>query len=77
MLIFNDYLEAARRRLPHFLFEYINGGSYDEITLRANLAHLAAVPLRQRLMKDVSGLTPEIELFGKKHPLPIVLGPVD
>jgi L-lactate dehydrogenase (cytochrome) len=76
MLIFNDYLEAARRRLPHFFFEYINGGSYDEITLRANLAQLAATPLRQRLMKDVSGLTPEIDLFGKKQSLPIVLGPV-
>ena len=35
-----DYRELARRRLPHFLFEYIDGGSYEEVTLRRNLHDL-------------------------------------
>ena len=35
-----DYRELARRRLPPFLFEYIDGGSYAEVTLRRNVAEL-------------------------------------
>ena len=42
-----DYRELARRRLPPFLFEYIDGGSYAEVTLRRNIADLEAVALRQ------------------------------
>ncbi len=35
-----DYRELARRRLPPFLFEYIDGGSYAEVTLKRNVADL-------------------------------------
>lgn len=71
-----DFREAARRRLPHFLFEYIDGGSYTETTLAANCADLAAIALRQRVMRDVSEVDPSTELFGHRHALPLVLGPV-
>ena len=47
MIIANiaDFREAARRRLPHFLFEYVDGGSYAEETLRRNVADLAGIAL--------------------------------
>ena len=51
-----DFREAARRRLPRFLFDYIDGGSYAEVTLRRNVADLAEVALRQRVLRDVSDL---------------------
>jgi hypothetical protein len=44
-----DYRELARRRLPPFLFEYIDGGSYAEVTLRRNVADLEDIALRQRV----------------------------
>ena len=44
-----DYRELARRRLPPFLFEYIDGGSYEEVTLRRNIAELEDVELLQRV----------------------------
>lgn len=34
--------DAARRRLPRGIFDFIEGGSYDEDTLRANTADLSA-----------------------------------
>lgn len=49
-----DYRTLAKRRLPPFLFEYIDGGSYAEVTLRRNIADLEAVALRQRILRDVS-----------------------
>ena len=50
----SDYRALARARLPHFLFEYLDGGSYDEVTLARNVADLRAVALRQRVLRDVS-----------------------
>jgi L-lactate dehydrogenase (cytochrome) len=71
-----DYRELARRRLPHFLFEYIDGGSYAEVTLRRNVEDLAAVALRQRVLRDVSGIDLSTELFGRKLALPLALAPI-
>ncbi|MBQ1542730.1 MAG: FMN-dependent L-lactate dehydrogenase LldD [Caulobacteraceae bacterium] len=71
-----DYRELARRRLPKFLFEYIDGGSYDEITLKRNREDLAAVALRQRVLRDVSDIDLSTRLFGQDLALPVVLGPV-
>jgi len=44
-----DYRALAKARLPHFLFEYLDGGSYDEVTLRRNVEDLRSVahPYRQ------------------------------
>jgi L-lactate dehydrogenase (cytochrome) len=71
-----DYREAARRRLPHFLFEYFDGGSYAEQTLRANIADLQEVSLRQRVLNDVSAIDLSTSLFGQSLSMPIALGPI-
>jgi len=71
-----DYREIARSRLPHFLFEYLDGGSYDEVTLAANVRDLREVKLRQRVLRDVSKLDLTTELFGRKWPLPVGLCPI-
>jgi len=71
-----DYRELARRRLPHFLFEYIDGGSYAEVTLRRNVADLEAIALRQRVLTDVSTLDLTTTLFGREQKLPVALAPI-
>jgi len=72
----NDYRELARRRLPPFLFEYIDGGSYAEVTLRQNVADLEAVPLRQRVLRDVSDIDTSTTLFGQRLSMPVILAPI-
>ncbi|MGD9539402.1 FMN-dependent L-lactate dehydrogenase LldD [Methylocystis sp.] len=71
-----DYRKAAQRRLPRFLFDYIDGGANAEDTLRANVADLRAVNLRQRALKNVSDLSLATEWFGRRSELPVILGPV-
>jgi L-lactate dehydrogenase (cytochrome) len=71
-----DYRELAKKRLPHFLFEYLDGGSYAEVTARRNIEDLAGIALRQRILCDVSELDLSIKLFGQTMALPLVLGPV-
>ena len=72
----SDYRALARARLPRFLFEYLDGGSYAEVTARRNIADLETVALRQRVLRDVSKLDLTTELFGKSWSLPVGLGPV-
>ncbi|HTW33943.1 MAG TPA: FMN-dependent L-lactate dehydrogenase LldD [Rhizomicrobium sp.] len=71
-----DFREAARRRLPRFLFDYIDGGANAERTLARNVSDIAELSLRQRVLKDVSDITLESELFGQKLALPMALAPV-
>jgi L-lactate dehydrogenase (cytochrome) len=71
-----DYRELARRRLPRFLFEYIDGGSYAEVTLRRNIADLEQVALRQRVLNDVSQLDLSSDLFGQQLAMPVALAPI-
>ena len=72
----SDYRALARARLPHFLFEYLDGGSYDEVTLVRNVADLKGVALRQRVLRDVSNIDTSTEMFGERWSLPVGLGPV-
>jgi L-lactate dehydrogenase (cytochrome) len=72
----SDYRELARRRLPKIFFEYIDGGSYAEVTLARNVADLEALALRQRVMRDMSKLDMTVEVLGQKLAMPIGLAPV-
>jgi len=71
-----DYRELARRRLPKFLFEYIDGGAYSQSTLQRNHADLQAIFLRQRVLRDVSNIDTSTMLFGQRTALPLALAPV-
>ncbi|GAM72694.1 L-lactate dehydrogenase [Vibrio sp. JCM 19236] len=71
-----DFRLAAKRKLPPFLFHYIDGGAYKEDTLANNCDHLSTIALKQRVLKDMSELSLSTELFGEKLAMPIALGPV-
>jgi len=71
-----DYRAAAQRRLPPFLFHYIDGGAYDEATLRRNVEDLRSIALRQRVLGEVGTVDLSTELFGEKLALPVALAPV-
>jgi L-lactate dehydrogenase (cytochrome) len=72
----DDYRELARRRLPKIFFEYIDGGSYAEVTLKRNVDDFANLVLRQRVMRDMSDLDTSIETLGQRYRMPVGLSPV-
>jgi L-lactate dehydrogenase (cytochrome) len=71
-----DFREAARRRVPRFLFDYADGGANNEHTLRRNVADLGEVALRQRVLMGTGEVDLQTSLFGKVRSLPIMLAPV-
>ena len=71
-----DYRERARAKLPRQLFDYIDGGAYEEATLRANEADLQALELRQRVMRDVGHISLRTTVLGRDLKMPVILAPV-
>ncbi len=71
-----DYRAAAKRKLPPFLFHYVDGGAYAEYTLRRNVDDLASIALRQRVLRNMSELSLETQLFGETLSMPVALAPV-
>lgn len=71
-----DFREAARRRLPRFLFDYADGGAYAEETMRRNVSDLSGIALRQRVLSDVGKIDLSTKFFGRDVGLPVALGPV-
>jgi L-lactate dehydrogenase (cytochrome) len=71
-----DLREVARRKLPKAVFQYVDGGAYDELTIRRNRADLDALALNPKVMVDVSHLSTETTLLGERAAIPMAMGPV-
>ena len=72
----SDYRLLAKRRIPRFLFEYLDGGSYSEVTKNRNRTDLESVALKQRVLRDVSNIDTSVEMFGQSFEIPVALAPV-
>jgi 4-hydroxymandelate oxidase len=71
----SDYEAAAKRKLSVAAWEYFNGGSGDEITLRRNRSALDALQLKPRVLVDVSKIDTSLTLLGHALEHPILLAP--
>lgn len=71
----DDLRKLAKRRIPRAIFDYADGGAYDEVTLRRNTADLDAMTFRQRVMVDVSKISLATSLLGVPVSMPLAIGP--
>lgn len=72
----DDYRRLAEKRLPRFLFDYIDGGSGEELSLERNRTDLQEIRLQQRVMRDVGNIETHTELMGQDASMPVALAPV-
>jgi L-lactate dehydrogenase (cytochrome) len=75
LLSLDDFRRLAQRRIPRAIFDYADGGSYDERTIRRNAADLDAMSFRQRVMVDVSKISLASTLLGSPVSMPLAIGP--
>ena len=71
-----DLRRLAERRLPRAVFDYIDGGAQDEITLRENRRAFEEVTFRPRNAVAVSGCDLRTEILGSQLAMPFLLAPV-
>jgi L-lactate dehydrogenase (cytochrome) len=67
---------AARRRLPRAIFDFVEGGSHDEVTLKANRADLEALRLSQRVFDHAAAGNQRTTIFGQRATIPVALAPI-
>lgn len=65
----------ARRRLPKVVFDFIDGGADDEVTLRRNRAAFEDLCLVPRVLRGVDEVSTQVELFGQSLRVPVLLAP--
>lgn len=70
-----DYRELARRRLSRFAFEYLDHGAEDGHGLQRNRAAFETLHFSPRILRDVSEVDTGVELFGRRHAMPMLVGP--
>jgi len=71
-----DYRRLAEKRLPRFLFDYIDGGANEEVTLAANRDDFSNYRLKQRVMRDVGNIDTSTKMCGLPCSMPLALAPV-
>jgi L-lactate dehydrogenase (cytochrome) len=71
-----DLRDMAKRRVARVIFDYVDCGSYDECTLRANRADLEAIALRQRVGVDVDRRSTKTRMLGEEVAMPAALAPI-
>ena len=70
-----DLEQKAKKRLPRVIFDYVHGGSYEQVTLERNLSEMRALTLRQHVMRDVSHRTLSVKMVGEDATIPLAVGP--
>ncbi|MDX1680783.1 MAG: alpha-hydroxy acid oxidase, partial [Akkermansiaceae bacterium] len=68
--------EKARKRMPKFAFEYLEGGCNSDINLQRNTADIREVQLRPYYIRDYKGSNLKTELFGETYDAPFGIAPI-
>ncbi len=71
----DDLRAEAKRRLPRAIFEFVERGSENEYLAAHNKDALDRIRMVPRTLRDVTGRDSSIELFGRRLPMPLVVGP--
>lgn len=71
-----DLRQIHKRRVPKPFFDYVDGGSYSEETLRANISDMQKFKFRQRILVDISKRQLNTTILGEPAALPLILAPI-
>jgi (S)-mandelate dehydrogenase len=72
----NDHRRHARRRLPRFVFDYVDGGADNEDCLRRNTADLAGLHLLPTALRDTRHADTAVTVFGQRWSVPAGVAPI-
>ncbi|MFI6451840.1 alpha-hydroxy acid oxidase [Streptosporangium amethystogenes] len=70
-----DLREAARRRLPRMVFDFVDGGAEDEFTAGENQRAFSDITFRPRVLVDVGSRPQAVTVLGRRLEMPVILGP--
>jgi len=72
---FHDYRKLAKKRLPGPIFNYIDGGADDEVTMRKNTSAYDKVDLVPNVLRGVKDIDLSVTVMGQKLDVPFYCSP--
>ncbi|MBO0330322.1 alpha-hydroxy acid oxidase [[Muricauda] lutisoli] len=72
----DDLREKARKRIPRFAFEYLDGGCNEDVNIRRNTSEIRDIQLKPIYIKDFKGASIKTTLFGQEYDAPFGVAPV-
>ena len=72
----HEFEDVGKRNISAQAYDYIRAGTADDLTMKANREAYGDYWIRRRIMTDVSNVDCSVELFGRRYPHPVILGPV-
>ena len=72
----DDLRRLARRRLPRVVYDYLEGGAEDDVTLRANREIFESIRFVPRTLVDTSQRSQKVKIFGRVYETPIGIAPM-
>ena len=70
-----DLQKIARTRVPKAVYDYVEGGAHEEISLARTANAFLRVELQPNVLRDISNVDTSIEIFGKKTAMPVIFAP--
>ncbi len=71
-----DLREKAKKRIPDFAFEYLDGGCNEDVNLSINTSDIRKIQLEPRYLQNYKEADPTTKLFGKEYSAPFGISPV-
>ena len=73
----SDLRLTAKKNLPRFVFDFMEGAAEDEVSMKANNKNFGRYALLPQVLTDVSRVDMETTVMGQKIPIPLILSPRD
>lgn len=70
-----ELAHLAKKRLPHFAWEYLEGGSEDEITITRNRRAFEQIGFNPQTLIPCDTVDTRCQVFDKEYPFPVAIGP--
>ncbi|NDV16342.1 alpha-hydroxy-acid oxidizing protein [Muricauda sp. TY007] len=72
----DDLREKAKKRIPRFAFEYLDGGCNEDVNIKRNTSEIRDITLKPTYIKDFKGSSIKTKLFGEEYDAPFGVAPV-
>ncbi|MGN7514814.1 MAG: alpha-hydroxy acid oxidase [Allomuricauda sp.] len=72
----DDLRDKAKKRIPRFAFEYLDGGCNEDVNIRRNTSEIRDIQLKPTYIKDFKGASIKTTLFGEEYDAPFGVAPV-
>ncbi|MCX6435530.1 MAG: alpha-hydroxy acid oxidase [Actinobacteria bacterium] len=75
VVLIQDFKEIAARKVPKAVYDYVEGGAHQEVSLQRSADAFSRVEFQPNVLCDISKIDTTVEIFGKRISIPVIFAP--